>query len=156
MRGLSLKPSLYYTSIMLLSPFAHKEEELKALFASCLTAEAKYEKIIALGKELPPFDAAYKTPGNLVEGCQSVMYLKSEVREGVLFFSVYSEALISKGLAALLLHLYQGESAETVFKNPPSILQELGILQTLTPGRSNGLAALYLRMKQEALNSLFK
>jgi cysteine desulfuration protein SufE len=129
-----------------------KQRQLKGMFISCTTADQRYQKIIELGRDLPHFDAALKTPKLIVPGCQSVMYLHSTLSEDKIFFSADSEALISKGLAALLIAVYSGEMPEVVLKCPPLFLEQLEIHQSLTPSRSNGLASLFLRMKQDALH----
>lgn len=125
--------------------------EIKKLFEGCPTAETKYIKIIELGRTLPPFDPQFKTPENLVQGCQSLMYLRSYIKDNRIYFEVDSDALISKGLAALLIYAYSGQPADTILKCPPDFLQELGIPTILSPGRSNGLFSLYLHMKQESV-----
>ncbi|NGX58986.1 MAG: Cysteine desulfuration protein SufE [Chlamydiae bacterium] len=127
---------------------------VKNLFKNCFTPENLYQKIIALGRELPPIDSGYKTPENIVKGCQSIVYLHTEMRENKLFFSAFSDALISAGLAALLLKAYNGETPETILQNPPTFLGDLQIHTSLTPGRSNGLASMFLRMQKDALNFL--
>ncbi len=127
---------------------------LKESFASCSTPEEIYQKIMAWGKRLPPFQEEWKVEENLVLGCQSVMYLHATLKEGKIYFFAASDALISAGLAALMIEAYNGVSPETVLKCPPAFLEEIGIPATLTPGRANGLAGLYLKMKQEALKSL--
>jgi cysteine desulfuration protein SufE len=130
-----------------------KQDEIKKLFEDCATPEAKYIKIIELGRTLPPFDPQFKTPDNLVQGCQSLMYLRSFIKDNRIYFEVDSDALISKGLAALLIYAYSDQPVDTVLKCPPDFLQELGIPAILSPGRSNGLFSLYLRMKQESVKS---
>jgi len=131
-----------------------KIESLVEFFSSAGSAEERYRRIIDLGKGLdcPPFESF--DDGMLVNGCQSRMYLRSELTNGKIFFHIYSDALISKGLAALLVLVYNGEDAETLVKSVPSFIQSLGIYESLTPGRSNGLASIFLRMKQEALKTL--
>ena len=114
----------------------------------------KYEKIIELGRQLPAYPFEYKTPDRLVKGCQSAMYLHTQLVDGRIQFLAFSEALISSGLAALLLTVYNDESPEAILTCPPDFLEELGIHGSLSPGRSNGLASLFQRMKQEALNFL--
>ncbi|MGB7128655.1 MAG: SufE family protein [Candidatus Rhabdochlamydia sp.] len=126
----------------------------KKIFEACITPEEKYQKIIELGKNLPPYPSMNKTPEYLVKGCQSTMYLLSYFQETKMYFEVYSEALISAGLAALLLLVYQEESPEVILKCPPLFLEEIGLYTALSPSRSNGLSSLFLRMKQEALKSL--
>lgn len=131
-----------------------KEESLKKIFNTLSSSEEKYIKIIELGQALPSFAAEEKKTDNLVEGCQSTMYLVAQMESGKIFFSIDSEALISKGLGALLIFIYNGESPETILKYPPSFLTDLGIQASLSPGRSNGLASLYLNMKQRAVKNL--
>ncbi len=121
---------------------------------SNLSKEAKYKKIIQLGQELPAIDASKKIERNLVKGCQSRLYLVSFEKDGKLYFEADADALISEGLAALLLYVYSGESPEAILKCPPDFLAEIGIHESLTPSRSNGLASLHLRMKQDALEML--
>ena len=130
-----------------------KQTAIKELFQN-LPADLRYEKIIALGKSLPPLDLVYKTPENLVYGCQSQMYLYASHEDGKLFFKSDSDALISKGMACLLIKIYNGESPETVLTCPPLVLEETGILKSLSPTRANGLQSLYLKMKQYALKFL--
>ena len=122
-----------------------------ALFASCATAEEKYQKIIELGKMQPHLLPQFKVEANIVQGCQSRMYLHTRFEEGLVYFECEADALISAGLGMLLVRVYSGEKPEVILTCPPYYIEELGIAQTLTPGRANGLAAVYLRMKQEAL-----
>lgn len=131
-----------------------KQSELKSLFASCKATEEKYQKIIELGRDLPSFPDEWKTEENLVFGCQSQVFLKTEFMDGKVFFHATSEALISAGLVALLLAVYNGEAPEAVIGCPPLFLEELGIQSALTPGRSHGLSSIHLRMKKEALKFL--
>ncbi len=131
-----------------------KQQLLKQQFVGCVSQESKYEKIIELGRNLPKMDASEKIPENIVKGCQSIVYLSSHLQDGKLKFYASSEALISSGLAMLLIEVYNGEAPETVLQCPPLFLEELGIHASLTPGRANGLSNIYLRMKQEALKYL--
>jgi cysteine desulfuration protein SufE len=131
-----------------------KQQRLKSLFSDCDTPQKKYEKIIELGRQLPAYPLELKTPEHLVKGCQSAMYLHTQLIDGKVQFLAFSEALISSGLAALLLAVYNDESPEAILSCPPDFLEELGIHGSLSPGRSNGLASLFQRMKQEALNFL--
>lgn len=128
--------------------------QIKESFSSCQSQEEIYQKIMEWGKQLAPFKAEWKTEANLVLGCQSQMHLHAEMREGKIYFAAASDALISAGLAAIMLEAYNGQTPETVLKEPPTFLDELGIPASLTPGRANGLASLYLKMKQEALKQL--
>jgi len=129
----------------------HKQRLITEEFATCHTPEERYQKLIQFGKTQSRLSPEEKIEENRVRGCQSNMYLVSELRDGLVYFASESDALISAGLAILLLRVYSGETPETILKCPPTYLEEIKIQQTLTPGRSNGLASLYLRMKQEAL-----
>lgn len=131
-----------------------KQDEMKALFAGCPNQDEKYKKIIELGKHLPKLKPENKIPENIVKGCQSIMYLQTSTKEGRVYFQADSEALISAGLAAILIHVYNGETPETILTCPPTFLDELGISASLTPSRANGLYSVHLRMKQEALKIL--
>lgn len=134
----------------------HKQEKIKQIFENCHSPDEKYEQILKMGKELKNFDEKEKTEENLVKGCQSQMFLSTSVKEGKMHFKAYSDALISSGLAYLLLQVYDNEPPEVVLKCPPDYLQELGIFASLSPGRANGLASLHLRMKQEALKAFMQ
>ena len=134
--------------------FDQKTEIIKLKFLLLPTSEQKYQTIIELGRALSPLPIEFKTPDRIVKGCQSALYLHSFLKDGQLFFNASSEALISAGLAALLIAVYSGESPETVLKRPPDFLAEIGIPSALSLSRSNGLAHIHLRMKQDALNCL--
>lgn len=132
--------------------FQKKCLELKKKFTS-LSVEARYQELMEMGKNLPPFPHELKTSDHIVQGCQSILYLTLKFEGGKCFFEADADALISKGLAALLIAVYSGESPETILKCPPDFIGELGIGASLSPMRSNGLAQIYLRMKQEALKT---
>jgi cysteine desulfuration protein SufE len=135
--------------------FEKKCAAVKKLFDSS-SSEERYQILIKIGRELSPLSPSEKIPENIVQGCQSILYLAAEERDGKMFFKAESDALISSGLAALLIALYSGESRETILTQPPLILAELGIQASLSLNRSNGLVNIHLRMKQEALKSLTK
>lgn len=132
-----------------------KQNELKELFSRCPTVEARYEKIIELGRNAPPMDPKYKTHENIVKGCQSLTYLHSYLDgNGNVIFESSSDALISRGLSVLLIKVYSGETPETILKCTPTYLDEIGIPSSLTPNRANGLYNIHLRMKQDALKHI--
>lgn len=134
--------------------YQEKQINIKKLFEECTSEEAKYTKIIQLGRNLPPLRPEQKNENSLVKGCQSSLYLISRWEEGKVYFEAESDALISAGLAALLLMAYSGETPETILKCPPDFLEELKITGSLTPNRANGLYSVHLRMKQDALKHL--
>lgn len=138
----------------LLLAFEKNKNLLKKIFEQCSSAENRYKKIIELGSELPPIQEKDKVSENLVKGCQSQLYLKADLKEGLFLFTAHSDALISKGLAAVLYKVYNGMPPDIVLKCPPTFLKELEITTHLSPSRSNGVASLYLKMQQLAVKFL--
>lgn len=130
-----------------------KAEAIKKRFA-LLSSTEKYNLLMEMGQKLPQFPVSQKTDENRVQGCQSTLYLHSELIDSKLFFKADADALISKGLAALLIHVYSGETPDAILSLPPTFLQETGILTSLSPTRSNGLAHIYARIRKAALKSL--
>ncbi len=135
--------------------FKNKSEFLKKKFTTLSTQE-RYLTLMDMGKNLPAYEDRHKTTDRIVRGCQSTLYLYTELREGKLYFEAHADALISAGLAALLIALYSGEPPETILTQAPDIIKELDIGSSLSPNRSNGLANIHLKMKQEALFYLTK
>lgn len=116
-----------------------------------LSTEDRYLALIEMGRSLAPYPNQLKILKHLVPGCQSTLYLFAELNEnGLLTFRIESDALISKGLAALLTTVYSEESPKTILETPPNFLLNLGVLTTLSPSRSNGLAHIHKRIKEEA------
>ena len=132
-----------------------KSDAIKKNFAS-LSKQQHYDLLFQMGQQLPPFPSLLKIESSIVPGCQSTLYLHATSCDGRISFVAHSEALISAGLAALLVSLYSGESPETVLTSPPVVIEELQLTSNLSLNRSNGLANIYLRMKQLALAFLIK
>jgi cysteine desulfuration protein SufE len=130
-----------------------KIEQIKFLFCG-RTSEEKIQTLLNLNRSLAPFPDDLKTPSNLVAGCQSILYLTSRFEQGIVFFNACADALISGGLAALLISVYSGETPQTILNTSPNFLLDFGILSSLTPTRSNGLAHIHQRMKKDALKFL--
>ena len=131
-----------------------KQDSLVKMFEECVSLEARYEKIIEMGRTLPPYPQEFESQENLVEGCQSVMHLHSWIQDGKIHFLARSEALISAGLAALLIFVYSDEPLESLLTCPPRFLEQLNIPASLSPSRSNGLASLHRKMQSDALKFL--
>lgn len=129
----------------------HRQEELIHLFSNLPKTEDKYEKLIELGRELPPFPKDLMTDACLVKGCQSTLYLHSELKSAKLYCQVFSNAFISAGLAAVLISIYNYEPPEAVIQCPPYLLKKIGIFDLLSPNRVNGLKSFYIRMQQDAI-----
>ena len=116
----------------------------------------KYEYIIELGKDLPMIDESKKTNDRLIEGCQSRVWLDSEVKDNKLFFSADSDAIITKGIIGLLIRVLNGESVETIATADLHFIGDIGLQEHLSPTRANGLASMVKKMKMIALSSLTK
>jgi cysteine desulfuration protein SufE len=121
-------------------------------FAS-YSPEKKYEIIIEMGRSLPRLDNQYKTENNRVAGCQSILHLRSFLREGKMFFEADGDALISKGLAALALSIYEGQAPEEILKDDRDFYKELGLDFTLSMARAGGFSSILLKIRQHALNA---
>ena len=135
---------------MALSDCLQKQEKLKKTFSCCSSQEEKYLKIIEMGRALPLLSEEERKEPDRILGCQSLLYLKTNQVKENLFFAVYSNALVSLGLAALLIEIYQGQKADAILKHPPKVLTEIGIATSFTAGRINGLNSLYTRMRKDA------
>jgi cysteine desulfuration protein SufE len=128
-----------------------KQHIIKEIFSKFPSPAEKYEKIIDMGRKLPPFSPAARIEKNLVSGCQSLLYLQATVVDKLVYFNADSDALISKGLAALLIEVYSGQPPETLLKEPPLFLKEIGLYQALSPARSNGLMSLLKKRHEESI-----
>jgi cysteine desulfuration protein SufE len=131
-----------------------QSEDLIQKIASLSSPEQRYAFLMELGRGLPPFPKEFLSPEWIVPGCQSILYLKPRFENGKLFFDAHCDALISAGLAALLIGVYNGKSPLEILQTPPLFLQELGISASLSPNRSLGLQAIYQRMQRYALQAL--
>ncbi len=101
--------------------------------------EEKYEHIIELGKSLPELSESLKTEVALIKGCQSKVWMHCEYKNKKLYFYADSDALISKGLVALIINLYSGLSAEDILDESVDFLKQIGLQEHLSMTRSNGL-----------------
>lgn len=114
----------------------------------------KYEYIIDLGKKLDSFPEAKKTDDRLIKGCQSRVWLDCEVKEGRLFFTADSDAIITKGIISLLISVYSGRTAEEIAGDDFSFIEQIGLKENLSPTRSNGLASMVQTIKTTAENNV--
>ena len=112
----------------------------------------KYEYLIELGKSLEPFPEEKKTEDRLIKGCQSRVWLDSELRDGRLFFQADSDAIITKGIIALLICVYSGRTREEIAADDFGFVSEIGLKENLSPTRANGLVSMIARIKELAGN----
>lgn len=111
----------------------------------------KYDHIISLGKELPLIDEQYKTEDNLIKGCQSRVWLHAELRDGVVVFTADSDAIITKGIIALMIRTLSEQPPGEIVNADLSFVDEIGLKDHLSPTRANGLVSMIKQMKFYAL-----
>jgi cysteine desulfuration protein SufE len=111
----------------------------------------KYEYIIDLGKSLPLIDGKYKTADHLIKGCQSQVWLHSEKKEGKVFFTADSDAIITKGMVALMIRVLSGHTPDEIMNAKLDFVEKIGLTQHLSPTRSNGLVSMIKQMKMDAI-----
>lgn len=129
-----------------------KQLEIVHEFAMFPTWMEKYEYIIELGKDLNVMDEDLKTEDHLIKGCQSRVWLSAVKNEdGTLHFTADSDAIITKGIVALVVRVFEGEKGNDIVQAPLDFLREIGLMENLSPTRSNGLAAMIKQIKTYAL-----
>ncbi|MBO4624236.1 MAG: SufE family protein [Bacteroidales bacterium] len=113
----------------------------------------KYEYLIELGKSLEAFPEEKKTEDRLIKGCQSRVWLDAEERDGKLFFTADSDAIITKGIISLLIGVYSGRTREEIAGDDFGFVAEIGLKENLSPTRANGLVSMINTIKQFATDS---
>ena len=111
----------------------------------------KYQMLIDLGNELAPLDDRYKTEQNLIDGCQSRVWVQCDLVDGRLVFTAESDALIVKGIIALLIRVISGHTPQEILDADLYFIDRIGLRDHLSPTRSNGLLAMVKRVKAYAL-----
>ena len=111
----------------------------------------KYEMIIQMGKELPPMDESDKIDQNLIKGCQSRVWIKSNYKDGIITVSADSDALITKGLVSLVLKVLSGHSPKEIMDAELHFVNDIGLSSHLSPTRSNGLLSMLKQIKNYAI-----
>tara|TARA_B100000575_G_scaffold290904_1_gene295563 strand:- start:977 stop:1429 length:453 start_codon:yes stop_codon:yes gene_type:complete len=111
----------------------------------------KYEYIIDMGKDLAPIEQKYKLEKNLIRGCQSRVWLHAEIKNNLLFFYGDSDAIMTKGIVALLLRVLSEQSPEDIINSKLDFLDKIGLKDQLSATRANGLASMVKQMKIYAL-----
>jgi cysteine desulfuration protein SufE len=113
--------------------------------------EAKYEHLIDLGKSLPKIKEEFKTEENIIKGCQSRVWLHSEKKDKAIMFTADSDAIITKGMVALMIRVFNGQSAKDIIEAKLEFIDKIGLKEHLSPTRANGLVSMINRMKLDAL-----
>ena len=111
----------------------------------------KYALLIDLGNSLEPLDEKYKIPQNIIEGCQSRVWLNAELVDGKVVFEGESDAILVKGIVSLLIQVLSGQTPEDIVNTELYFIDRIGLKEHLSPTRSNGLLAMVKQMKMYAL-----
>ena len=111
----------------------------------------RYEYIIELGKKLPLIQEEFKTENNLIKGCQSKVWLQGEQKEDKIIFTADSDAILTKGIIAILIRSFSNQKAADILEADMSFIDEIGLKEHLSPTRANGLVSMIKNIKMYAL-----
>jgi cysteine desulfuration protein SufE len=111
----------------------------------------RYNHLIGMGKELEVIDEKYRVQNNLINGCQSRVWLHASYQDGKVYFSADSDAVITKGLVSLMIRVLNGQSPDDIMNAELGFIDKIGLKEHLSPTRSNGLTAMVKQMKLYAL-----
>lgn len=129
----------------------NKQTEIVEEFSFFDDWKSRYEYLIELGKELKPFSEEEKKQGKLVKGCQSNVWLDATFEDNVISFRADSDAILPKGIVALLIRIYSGEKPEDILNSKENFISDIGLHEFLSPTRANGLLAMIKQIKFYAL-----
>ena len=127
------------------------QDEVIAEFSDFTDWMDKYQFLIDLGNELEPLDEKYKNESNLINGCQSRVWIQADYHDGLVYFTAESDALIVKGLIALLLRVLSGHTPQEILDADLYFIEQIGLKDHLSPTRSNGLLAMVKQIRVYAL-----
>ena len=129
-----------------------KQEQLVRQFSALSEWMDRYTLLIEKGKECPVLPEGDKNESFLIKGCQSRVWIKAELKDGKVYFKADSDAVITKGIAALLIYVFSGEEPQAIVDAPVDFLDRMGLKEHLSPTRSNGLTAMLKQIKLYALD----
>ncbi len=127
------------------------QQELIDEFALFSDWQDRYEHLIELGKDLPLIAPEHKTDDNLVRGCQSRVWLHAAPQNGLIHFTADSDAMITKGIVALLVRVFNDRTPQEILSASTEFIDQIGLRAHLSPNRANGLSAMIDQMKRYAL-----
>ncbi len=111
----------------------------------------KYEYLIEVGKSLTLIDPQFKTEKNTIKGCQSLVWLHSELKDGVVIYTADSDAIITKGMVALMIRVLSNHTPDEIISSKLDFVEKIGLTKHLSPTRSNGLVSMIKQMKLDAI-----
>ena len=127
------------------------QEEIIDEFAMFDDWMERYEYLIDLGKSLPIIDSKYKVDENIIKGCQSKVWLHSELNGDVISYTADSDAILTKGLVALLLRVFTDQTPQNILAANTDFIDEIGLKEHLSPTRANGLVSMLKQIKLYAI-----
>jgi len=127
------------------------QDEIIEEFSSLEDWMDKYQLLIDLGNEQEPLPEQYKTEQNLIDGCQSRVWLQADYGDGIITFTAESDALIVKGIVSLLIRVLSGHTPQEILDADLYFIEQIGLKEHLSPTRSNGLLAMVKQMRMYAL-----
>ena len=127
------------------------QEEIVEEFSMFDDWMERYEYIIELGKNLPLIKEEFKTENNLIKGCQSKVWLQGEQKDDKIIFTADSDAILTKGIIAILIRVFSNQSAKDILDADMSFIDEIGLKEHLSPTRANGLVSMVKNIKMYAL-----
>jgi cysteine desulfuration protein SufE len=127
------------------------QEEIVDEFSMFEDWEDRFQYIIDLGKNLPLIDEQFKTDQNTIKGCQSKVWLHAKIVDGKVVFTADSDAIITKGIIAILIRAFSNQTASDILNADTNFIDEIGLKEHLSPTRANGLVSMIKNIKMYAL-----
>ncbi len=127
------------------------QKEIIEEFAGLGEWMERYNYLIDLGKNLPMIDQAFRNDDYLIRGCQSRVWLNAELRDGIVYFTADSDAIITKGIAALMIRVFTGHTPAEIIAADLGFIDEIGLKEHLSPTRSNGMVSMINQMRYYAM-----
>ncbi|UZO81805.1 SufE family protein [Aquimarina sp. ERC-38] len=127
------------------------QEEIVEEFSMFDDWMERYEYMIELGKSLPLIDEKYKTEDNIIKGCQSKVWVHAELEDEKLDFTADSDAIITKGIIAILIRVFSGQPPQEIIEADTNFIDDIGLKEHLSPTRANGLVSMIKQIKMYAI-----
>lgn len=134
-----------------MSSIQDRQEEIIDEFSMFEDWMQKYEYMIELGKSLPLIEEQFKTEDNIIKGCQSKVWVHAELNNNKVNFTADSDAIITKGIIAILLRVFSGQKPEDIIAANTDFIDEIGLKDHLSPTRANGLVSMVKQIKMYAI-----
>jgi len=127
------------------------QEEIVEEFSLFHVWMQRYEYMIELGKSLPLIDKQFKTDDNIIKGCQSKVWVHADLEEDKLVFTADSDAIITKGIIAILIRVFSHQHPDAILEADTSFIDKIGLKEHLSPTRANGLVSMIKQLKMYAI-----